>query len=76
MRIVVEVENGCVVAVAAESSCEVLVVDRDEFGILSDGTRGTACLWSQLDDSAVKTTVVTGETLSELQPSAASPWLE
>lgn len=51
MRIVIEIENGCVQWVIADEPCEVLLIDRDELAEdeLPDGERGYATV---LDTSA------------------------
>ncbi len=47
MRIVIEIINGCVSGIVADESCDVLVIDRDEFAeeILPDGEPGYARVW-------------------------------
>ena len=42
MRVVIEILNGCIYDIAADEPCELLIIDRDEFGdeVLPDGKAG------------------------------------
>jgi len=54
MRVVVEINNGCVQGVVADESCELLIIDRDEFGndFLPEGDRGYVSVWEVPGDPA------------------------
>ena len=67
MRVLIEVQNGSVVDVAADGECEVIVVDRDDVGTLPDGTSGLASLWRYSSDS-VPTLLMGGDRFTGLQP--------
>ncbi len=54
MRLVIEIKNGCVQGVVADESCELLIIDRDEFGddFLPESNRGVS-VWEVPGDPAV-----------------------
>jgi len=71
MRVLIEVQNGSVVDVAADGECEVIVVDRDDVGTLPDGTSGLASLWRYSSDS-VPTLLMGGDRFTGWQADCRS----
>lgn len=65
--IVVEIQGGVVVSVAADQTCDVRVIDRDDVGTLPDGTAGVASVWRH-PNSAAEVPHASGAHLVALRP--------